>query len=199
MAPEDRREFTAMASESAQRLQDEILDIFRYIQSTSAGYGGGGTCPAGELTAICAEAAASLGVAPPAASLAPRAAARTLPMSRAVLHDMMFELLENSKKFHPRNDPEVRLAVEAAATGVRVRVSDDGARLSPVQLRRIWHPYYQGDKDSTGEVPGMGLGLSMVAVLVWEAGGHCRAHNRPDRDGLVVELTIPPIPNDERD
>jgi hypothetical protein len=37
----------------------------------------------------------------------------------------------------------------------------------------------------------MGLGLSMVASLIWRVGGSCRLYNREDRSGVVVELILP--------
>ena len=55
----------------------------------------------------------------------------------------------------------------------------------------MWTPYYQAEKLFTGEVRGMGLGLAMVASLVWEAGGSCRMFNRADGPGITVELLLP--------
>ena len=40
-------------------------------------------------------------------------------------------------------------------------------------------------------VAGMGLGLPMVASIVWSLGGTCRLINRNDRPGVAVELTVP--------
>ena len=38
----------------------------------------------------------------------------------------------------------------------------------------------------------MGLGLALVASLVWEVGGQARLYNRPDgRPGVVVDLLLP--------
>jgi nitrogen fixation/metabolism regulation signal transduction histidine kinase len=37
----------------------------------------------------------------------------------------------------------------------------------------------------------MGLGLSMVAALIWEAGGDCKFRNREDGPGVIVELALP--------
>ena len=51
----------------------------------------------------------------------------------------------------------------------------------------------QGEKDFTGEVPGMGLGLSTVNTIVWGAGGSSRIMNREDRPGVVVRLTVPVV------
>jgi len=77
------------------------------------------------------------------------------------------------------------------ATTVNLRVGDDGLTLSPEQLARAWSPYYQGEKYFTGQATGMGLGLSMVATLVWGAGGACRIYNRSDGPGVAVELDLP--------
>ena len=52
-------------------------------------------------------------------------------------------------------------------------------------------PYYQGERYLTGNVAGMGLGLPLVASLVWEIGGQCRLSNREDGPGVVVELQLP--------
>jgi nitrogen fixation/metabolism regulation signal transduction histidine kinase len=54
-------------------------------------------------------------------------------------------------------------------------------------------PYYQGEKDFTGEAPGMGLGLSTVSAIVWGVGGACRITNREDGPGVIVELVVPEI------
>ena len=42
----------------------------------------------------------------------------------------------------------------------------------------------------SGEVPGLGLGLSIVGALVLESGGRYRLFNRADGPGIVVELTL---------
>ena len=55
----------------------------------------------------------------------------------------------------------------------------------------MWIPYYQGEKYLTGEESGMGLGLAMVAVLVWGIGGNCQAYNREEQPGLIIELRLP--------
>ncbi|MEJ5225945.1 MAG: ATP-binding protein, partial [Anaerolineales bacterium] len=74
---------------------------------------------------------------------------------------------------------------------IQLRVVDDGIHLSPEQLQWVWLPYVQGEKDFTGELPGMGLGFPMVATLVWQAGGDLRLRNRPDTPGVIVDMTIP--------
>jgi K+-sensing histidine kinase KdpD len=75
------------------------------------------------------------------------------------------------------------------AATVNLRIDDDGLTLSPEQLARAWSPYYQGEKYFTGQATGMGL--SMVATLVWGAGGACRIYNRSEGPGVAVELDLP--------
>jgi K+-sensing histidine kinase KdpD len=74
---------------------------------------------------------------------------------------------------------------------ILLEILDDGMYLSPEQLIHIWLPYYQVEKQLTGQVDGMGLGLPMVASLVWKVGGQCHIYNRTDKAGLVVKLVFP--------
>ena len=105
---------------------------------------------------------------------------------------ILWELLDNARKFHPQGRPRVSIqATRPAPDVVRLSVIDDGIHLSPEQLASVWTPYYQAEKDFTGSVSGMGLGLSTVASLIWEAGGRCRLYNRPDRPGVIVALDLP--------
>jgi K+-sensing histidine kinase KdpD len=101
------------------------------------------------------------------------------------------EILENAKKFHPQRTPAVEVMVSHASDNICLQVCDDGLTLSPEQLVQVWTPYYQAEKNFTGQVSGMGLGLPLVAALVWNVGGTSRLYNHPDRAGVVVELTLP--------
>ncbi len=116
--------------------------------------------------------------------------------SERVVEIVLAELLRNSQKFHPRNTPKIQINVTTldADTPLKrllIQVVDDGANLTPEQLAHVWTPYYQAERYFTGEVPGMGLGLSIVSSLVWEVNGTCRMYNRTGGPGVVVELTLP--------
>ena len=115
-----------------------------------------------------------------------------LSISSWSVEAILWEILENAKKFHPRNMPVITINVaKVGVQQVRIQVGDDGLTLSPEQLVHMWMPYYQGDKFATGQVAGMGLGLSMVATHVWSVGGSCRSFNREDGPGIVIELVLP--------
>ncbi len=107
---------------------------------------------------------------------------------------LLWEILGNSKKFHPAGTPAININVfRAEGQRIAFQISDDGVSLSPRQLSIAWLPYFQGEKDFTGEAPGMGLGLSTVSTIVWGAGGACSLTNRDDRPGVVVEFVIPEV------
>ena len=104
---------------------------------------------------------------------------------------ILLELFGNSKKFHPRNRPQMQLRARLSGDRVVIEVEDDGVSLTPEQLQRAVQPYYQAERRFTGQVEGMGLGLSLVCSMAWEVGGDCTVRNRLDGDGLVVELRLP--------
>ena len=114
-----------------------------------------------------------------------------LRLNRNGMEMILIELIGNAVKFHPRKRPKMTIRAQRLADAIRIEVIDDGVCLSPDQLAQVWTPYYQAEKYFTGEVPGMGLGLPMVASLVWGAGGSCRMSNRPDQPGAIVTFEIP--------
>lgn len=114
-------------------------------------------------------------------------------LSRPAFDLICYELLQNSKKFHPRQNPEVSINVRFENGFVHFTFTDDGSGLPPAQLQQATKPYYQSEKGFTGQVPGMGLGLSMVSMMVRKVGGSIRLRNRADKPGLVVELRVPVV------
>jgi signal transduction histidine kinase len=117
---------------------------------------------------------------------------RVVALTYDALEIILYELLLNARKFHPQKNPTVEVAVEQIDEGyMRIRVADDGQTLSIEQLSWAWLPYVQGEKDFTGELPGMGLGIPMVATLLWKVGGDIHLRNRHRGPGVIIEMKIP--------
>lgn len=117
---------------------------------------------------------------------------RVIGLTYDALEIVLYELLLNARKFHPEKNPTVEVVVEEIDENyIRLRVEDDGQTLSIEQLSWAWLPYVQGEKDFTGELPGMGLGFPMVATLLWKAGGDLRLRNKRNGPGVVVEMKVP--------
>lgn len=191
MAPEEIDEFVNAAIQGIERLSSEIDDILGYIGATTIS-GSGESLTTEDLGVQIARLAGEVGIERLSYHCAPPAAVTVLPLSAKTLDTIVWEILENAKKFHPRHEPEVVVEVSMPAPTIfRLRFSDNGVTLSPEQLEWVWTPYVQAEKYFTGESPGMGLGLPLVATLVWQAGGEVRMYNRHDAAGVVVELDVP--------
>ncbi|MBP7687397.1 MAG: response regulator [Thermoflexales bacterium] len=127
-------------------------------------------------------------------SLADEVGDLPIAISDTALEWVLGELFENARKFHPTHNPHLTVTVtRPEPNAVTVQVMDDGLTLSPEQLAQAWEPYFQGGDPATGEAGGMGLGLSLVASLVWEANGTCQLVNRADGPGVVVQITLPVV------
>ncbi len=189
----EQQAFLSTAHKKAMQLQDEIRDILRYLEVANLVKSGHGRCAVAEIQALTAEISASLELRSIHISYdgIENHGDAHMPISRQTMMLVLQELLENAKKFHPEQSPTLEIHVSRVSGGIRIQVRDDGLTLSSGQLAKIWTAYYQAENSHSGQVPGMGLGLSMVASLIWELGGTCRAFNREGGPGLVVELVLP--------
>ncbi len=177
--------------DSATRLELEVKDILSYIQVYDSP-GGGEPAALADVPDLVKEICRETSIQAYTYDQEESLAACSIKLTRPSLEVVLREVLENSRKFHPANAPRIAVQVRRAGESmIRLTVQDDGVRVSPEKLQHVWLPYYQGEKAFTGEVPGMGLGLSTVAFLVWEAGGQCQMKNRVDEPGVIVELQIP--------
>ena len=117
---------------------------------------------------------------------------RSLPLSPPAMNIILHELVENACKFHPQQQPHINVILkEAGEKQVLLRVEDDGLTVAAEQLERIWRPFYQAEAGFSGNVPGLGLGLPLIAALIVGVGGQVQLYNRSPGPGVVVELTLP--------
>ena len=113
-------------------------------------------------------------------------------LSEHALELILLRVLENSIKFHPQRLPEITISVDpVSGEKISIKITDNGSSIEPEHLSQVWAPYYQSEKNFTGEIKGMGLGLPTVANILWQVGGSCRLENRPGRPGIEMELVIP--------
>jgi signal transduction histidine kinase len=184
-------EFSQIALKGAQRLRGELEDILQYLSVPAIARAGAGF-PLAQLPVVVTEIGNTLGLEDLTVSGHEGLGDTQITLSQQGIESILWEVLENAKKFHPEQRPRVEIHVSRPGPEVaRLQISDDGATLSPEQLAKVWSPYYQGEKHFTGEASGMGLGLALVASLVWEAGGDCRIYNREGRPGVMVDISLP--------
>jgi two-component system cell cycle response regulator len=192
--------FFVKAHESLSDLQDRVLDILKYMDAPDRVEADMGSCSPLEIPVLISEINTDLKIEFLSVinDLAEQPDDIRVPISRRAMELILWELLQNAIKFHPQGSPAVEVELCGIPNGVRLEVRDDGLTLSPEQLLKMWTPYYQAERGFSGQVPGMGLGLSMVATLVWRVGGTCTARNRGGGSGIVVELNLPVEEQDGR-
>jgi two-component system, cell cycle response regulator len=184
-------ELAHMALDGSERLHGQIEDILQYLHAPTLS-GLGSEIKTGEVAEAAQKIAGDLEMQDVQVAIAAAVANEYMVLSRQALDLVLRELLENAQKFHPQHTPHVTIDVERGHEHMaRVRVTDNGLCFAPDQLSHAWQPYQQGEKDFTGEVQGMGLGLATVASVIWEAGGVCSLQNRTDSPGIVIELEVP--------
>lgn len=177
----------------AKRLGSEVEEILQHLNIPNITKTG--SCfPISELEkrvqSICDE----LGVNQASVQIVPSLSRSSLSLSERAMDVILREVIENAQKFHPRLMPDLTVSVlKGDQNQLHLKIMDDGIYLSPEDLRKVWLPYYQVEKEFTGEINGMGLGLSNIANLVWEVGGKCRISNREDRPGVVVDFVLPTV------
>lgn len=191
MSAEDVEQMGQMGLDNANRLNDEIEDVLQFLDAPGLS-SGGVPCPLAAIPALLAKIKAELKLDSVEHIGLERVAGKQAPLPKRAMELIFWNLLENSKKFHPNETPRILVTLtQGADKRLLIKIVDDGIRLPAEQLQRVWIPFFQAEKDLTFEVAGMGLGLPMVASLVWNVGGRCRLANREDRPGVVVELDLP--------
>lgn len=107
---------------------------------------------------------------------------------RSHLMNIMTNLIENAIKY---SGDEVKIEVEARATtdGIHISVKDNGNGISGADKNRIFDRFYRG-KASVTDIPGMGLGLAYVRLLVGAHGGEITVESE-EGTGSTFNITLP--------
>lgn len=119
---------------------------------------------------------------------------RAMPVvaDRAKLSQAVLNVLSNAYKYSPRGGT-VRVCFEQsdADHGVArfgVRVIDQGIGMSAEQLAHVGERFYRADK--SGNIPGTGLGISIVTEVIQLMGGHIELQSELGK-GTNVALWLP--------
>ncbi|HEY44295.1 MAG TPA: hypothetical protein G4O11_09970, partial [Anaerolineae bacterium] len=105
------------------------------------------------------------------------------------LTQVLVNLLSNASKYGPIG-MEIDLNIEKINEGfLRITVSDRGPGISPAERKDIFRRFVRLDTHEDTQY-GIGLGLSVVKVIVNEHGGEVGVGPRPD-GGSIFWFTIP--------
>jgi PAS domain S-box-containing protein len=110
---------------------------------------------------------------------------------QARLQQVLANLLSNAIKFTP-DGGGVGISLRRTGSGVTLTVTDSGEGIPHEFLPFIFDPFRQVDQLTTRRHGGLGLGLSIVRLLVEAHGGTVRAESAgPDKGAtFIVELPV---------
>jgi signal transduction histidine kinase len=129
----------------------------------------------------------------------------------AKLRQALTNVLSNAMKYSPRGGAiEIRGATrrDGGKTFAGIAVTDHGIGMSPEQAARVGERFYRAD--TSGIIPGTGLGMAIVKEIVERHGGGLSVTSIPS-EGTTVTLwlpaasdggrrrTLPPSPNSIRE
>jgi len=108
---------------------------------------------------------------------------------------VLVNLLDNAWKYSRESPPAKRIEVTARAaddTGsVEIAVRDWGIGIARRHHRRIFHRFYQIDRDLSRRTGGCGLGLAIVDYIIQAHHGRVSVDSHPDQ-GSTFRINLPP-------
>ena len=110
------------------------------------------------------------------------------------LQQILWNLLGNAVKFTPRGGC-IQLTLQRAGSGIEIAVCDDGEGIDPTFLPFVFDRFRQADSSTTRRHTGLGLGLSIVAMLAELHGGSVRAASEGPGLGATFVLSLPLVPS----
>lgn len=204
----ERREYATIIHEQAgnmTRILDELLDLARLEARRGQDF----APVALELHAQVSDILRAF--RPPQGRQAPRLSAPQVPLGCRAdpgkLRQALLNVLSNAYKYSPQGGPvEVSLSLEEAggAAGVPgaqgnefgqparvcIAVRDHGIGMSPEQRARVFERFWRAD--SSGSMPGTGLGMSIVKEIFERMGGEVSVESAPGR-GTTVRMLLPGV------
>jgi signal transduction histidine kinase len=107
----------------------------------------------------------------------------------AKLERVVANLLSNAAKFSPAGSA-IACRLTDHGDAVELEVSDQGRGIDAAQHERIFERFYQADAQSTRDVGGFGIGLSLVRRFVEAHGGTVTVRSTPGA-GATFTVRLP--------
>ena len=110
------------------------------------------------------------------------------------LRFILCEVLDNAAKFGDKETVRVVVHTERQPDGgLAFRVSDNGPGIPHEYFDRIFEGFVQVEEYCTGQIPGLGIGLSLARKVLEACGGTIGLESQIG-EGSVFRITLPPPP-----
>lgn len=185
---EQQRRYVSVIHERAVVLEHLISDLFRYTHVTAGSLTLERTIvDVAELATACATGMSELTI--------------TVTGAASVLADpthlgrVFTNIYANAARYAAGSPVAVEIS-NLADGRVEIAVSDSGPGVTADSLEKLFTPGYRGDNSRNQQIPGSGLGLSIVQSIVTAHNGsvHARA-SQPDGTGLTIVVILDGAPS----
>jgi two-component system CheB/CheR fusion protein len=106
------------------------------------------------------------------------------------LQQVFNNLISNSIKFTPENG-KITINLETSGNSAKVVVRDTGQGIKPESLPFIFRQFSQPDEETSHSKGGLGLGLSIVKILVEKHNGTVQAESEGAGQGSTFTVNLP--------
>lgn len=127
----------------------------------------------------------------PAPSFEPGPDPVWVQVDRNKIAQALGNVVSNAYKYSPQGGAVALRLITGERDGQRlvgIETQDQGIGMTPAQLARIGERFYRAD--ASGNIPGTGLGMSIVKEIVELQGGHMTLHSEHG-SGTTVTLWLP--------
>ena len=116
---------------------------------------------------------------------------------KTLLEKVVFNLLSNAFKYTPSgNAIHMEVGYDEQRGMLLLRVEDSGCGIPPEEREKIFTPFYQITETAGVNIPGTGIGLSLVYSIVQLCRGDIRIEDRTDGgEGTVFLVELPATAN----
>ncbi|MEI7612578.1 MAG: CHASE domain-containing protein [Betaproteobacteria bacterium] len=111
----------------------------------------------------------------------------------AKISQALINVLNNAQKYSPDGGTiHIEIVTKPGCSGIAV--SDFGVGMTPDQIKHIGERFWRAD--SSGKIPGTGLGMTIVMEILQFHGGHVEVRSQPEA-GTTVTLWLPNAEDNE--
>ncbi len=118
-----------------------------------------------------------------------------VPADPDAMVEVMINLLSNAFKYSP-TDKRVELQARVNGAFVELSIRDHGIGIQRADHKRIFEKFYRVDTELASQVPGSGLGLSLVQYILRAHGGEVRVESELGQ-GSTFTLRLPLAPQEK--
>ncbi len=181
---EDYREFMADTGKSLERIIQTVEGLLSLANLEAAPVG-----ETVELRPLLDQAVRELSVRAEESSVSLTASGQAdIHGNSHLLYRAIFNLIENAIKYN-RPGGWVSVRLEQNGADVRIRVEDTGTGIEADALPHIFEPFYRADPSRSQQIPGSGLGLSVVKLIVERHGGEIKVTSQRE-SGSAFDIML---------